>query len=45
MPVIDEIDERARRDRRVRFFDQSDLGLYVRMAVLAQALELEIVEP
>lgn len=42
MPVIDEIDERARRDRRVRFFEQSDLGLYVRMAILAKALELEI---
>ena len=43
MPLIDEIDERARLDPRVRVFDQSDLGLYVRMAVLAQALELEMV--
>lgn len=34
MPVIDEIDGEARRDPRVRMFEQSDLGLFVRMAVL-----------
>ena len=34
MPVIDEIDPYARRDARNRMFEQSDLGLYVRMAIL-----------
>ena len=33
-PVIDEIDFEARKDARVRVFDQSRLGLYVRMAIL-----------
>jgi aspartate carbamoyltransferase catalytic subunit len=36
LPIIDEIDEEARRDRRVRMFWQSDQGLFVRMAVLEQ---------
>ena len=36
LPIIDEIDELARRDRRVRAFWQSDQGLFVRMAVLEQ---------
>jgi aspartate carbamoyltransferase catalytic subunit len=34
MPVIDEMDADARRDARNRMFEQSDLGLYVRMAML-----------
>lgn len=34
MPVIDEMDPEARRDARNRMFDQSDLGLFVRMALL-----------
>ncbi len=36
MPVIDEMDDRARQDPRNRMFEQSDLGLYVRMALLEQ---------
>lgn len=39
MPVIDEMDERARRDARNRMFDQSDLGLYVRMALLERVVD------
>lgn len=38
MPVIDEIEPAARRNHRVRMFEQSDLALFVRMAVLAYAL-------
>ncbi len=34
MPIIDEIATPARRDSRMRYFEQSDLGLPVRMAVL-----------
>lgn len=34
LPVIDEIDPAARTDERVRMFEQSDRGLFVRMAVL-----------
>lgn len=34
MPVIDEIDAAARKDRRVKMFRQSDHGLFVRMAIL-----------
>ena len=34
MPIIDEIATSARRDHRMRYFAQSDLGLYVRMALL-----------
>jgi aspartate carbamoyltransferase catalytic subunit len=34
LPVIDEIDDNVRQDPRVRMFEQSDLGLYVRMALL-----------
>lgn len=34
LPVIDEITDEARLDPRVRFFQQSDLGVWVRMAVL-----------
>jgi aspartate carbamoyltransferase catalytic subunit len=39
MPVIDEIAPEVRTDPRVRFFEQSDLGLFVRMALLHRALE------
>lgn len=38
MPVIDEVQADARADPRVRFFDQSDLGLHVRTAVLEYVL-------
>lgn len=34
MPIIDEIATPARRDPRMRYFEQSDLGLFLRMAVL-----------
>jgi aspartate carbamoyltransferase catalytic subunit len=34
MPVIDEIASNARGDRRLRLFEQSDGGLFVRMALL-----------
>ena len=34
MPIIDEIASPARRDPRMRYFEQSDLGLYVRIALL-----------
>ncbi|MBQ0944022.1 hypothetical protein KAK07_11820 [Ideonella sp. 4Y16] len=34
MPVIDEIDSQARCDDRIKMFNQSDNGVYVRMAVL-----------
>lgn len=34
MPIIDEIATSARRDRRMRYFEQSDLGLHVRIALL-----------
>ena len=40
MPVIDEVAYDARSDPRVRFHDQSDLGLFVRMAVLSSAFDL-----
>lgn len=40
LPIIDEISPAARVDPRVRFFDQSDLGLAVRMAVLSETLDL-----
>jgi aspartate carbamoyltransferase catalytic subunit len=39
MPVIDELDPSARRDSRNRMFAQSDLGLYVRMALLEHVTE------
>lgn len=39
MPVIDEISPAARQDPRVRFFEQSDLGAFVRMAVLEAVME------
>ena len=38
MPVIDEMDDVARQDSRNRMFEQSDLGLYVRMALLEFAV-------
>jgi len=34
MPIIDEIATPARRDHRMRYFEQSDLGLPMRMALL-----------
>lgn len=34
MPVVDEIDDAARRDPRLRMFEQSDHAVFVRMAVL-----------
>ena len=34
MPVIDEIDSAARLDPRLRMFHQSDLSVYVRMAIV-----------
>lgn len=34
LPVVDEIDADARLDARIRMYQQSDRGLYVRMAVL-----------
>jgi aspartate carbamoyltransferase catalytic subunit len=34
LPVIDEINDAARHDPRVRMFEQSDFGVYVRMAVI-----------
>lgn len=34
MPIIDEIASPARRDPRMRYFEQSDLGLFVRVALL-----------
>lgn len=39
MPVIDEIDEVARRDGRIQFYQQSRLALFVRMALLISALD------
>lgn len=39
MPVIDEISYTARRDERVRFFEQSDLAIWARMALLEWLLE------
>jgi len=38
MPVIDEMDPCVRRDGRNRMFEQSDLGLFVRMAILDHVL-------
>ena len=38
MPVIDEMDAYARRNVRNRMFEQSDLGLFVRMAILEHAV-------
>lgn len=38
MPVIDEMDAAVRDNDRNRMFDQSDLGLYVRMALLEHVL-------
>lgn len=35
MPIIDEIATPARRDPRMRYFEQSDLGLHMRTAILA----------
>ena len=34
MPIIDEIASPARRDHRMRYFEQSDLGLFVRIALV-----------
>jgi aspartate carbamoyltransferase catalytic subunit len=34
MPVLDEVERGALRDPRVRFYEQSDLGLFVRIAIL-----------
>ncbi|MCV7097495.1 hypothetical protein [Mycobacterium kubicae] len=39
LPVIDEIDTAARTDSRMRIFQQSDEGLYVRMAILEWVLD------
>ena len=39
LPLIDEVASNARNDPRVRWFEQSDLGLHVRTAVLEQLLE------
>jgi len=36
MPIIDEIDQSARRDQRMRMFWQSDQALFVRMALLEE---------
>lgn len=36
LPVIDEIDQAARRDPRVKMFSQSDTGVFVRMAILEE---------
>ena len=38
MPCIDEISSEARDDRRAKMFEQSDLGLFVRQAVLERML-------
>jgi len=38
MPLIDEMDESARQDHRNKMFEQSDLGLFVRMAILELAV-------
>ncbi|KQQ07562.1 hypothetical protein [Rathayibacter sp. Leaf296] len=38
LPIIDEIALSVRGDRRLRFFEQSDLGLFVRMALLEHVL-------
>lgn len=37
--MIDEIDTAARTDSRMRIFQQSDEGLYVRMAILEWVLD------
>jgi len=42
MPVIDEMDACARRDARNRMFEQSDLGLYVRMAILEHVMRSDL---
>jgi aspartate carbamoyltransferase catalytic subunit len=42
LPVIDEVDADAYHDPRMRFFQQSDDGLYVRMAVLEFVLDQRI---
>lgn len=39
MPVIDEIDPQARSDPRVRIFEQSDLGVPLRMALVTDLLD------
>lgn len=39
MPVLDEVDPVVRADPRARFHEQSDLGLFARMALLELALE------
>lgn len=38
LPVVDEIDEPARRDSRVRIFEQSDRGVFLRIALLEHLL-------
>jgi aspartate carbamoyltransferase catalytic subunit len=38
MPVIDEIDDEVRSDPRLKMYEQSDLGVFVRMAVLEWVL-------
>lgn len=38
LPVIDEIDAEARNDPRIKMFEQSDLGLFVRMALIEEFL-------
>lgn len=39
LPIIDEISPEARADPRIRMFDQSDLSVFVRMAVIESLLE------
>jgi aspartate carbamoyltransferase catalytic subunit len=41
MPVIDEMDVETRRSTRNRMFQQSDLGLYVRMAMLEHVIAVQ----
>lgn len=38
LPLIDEVASTARDDTRIRWFDQSDLGLWIRMATLEHLL-------
>ena len=44
MPVIDELGDDARRDPRLRMFEQADYGVFVRMAVIEEMLEGEEIQ-
>jgi aspartate carbamoyltransferase catalytic subunit len=39
MPVLDEVEQNVRSDARIRFHEQSDLGMSVRMAILEYVMQ------